>query len=39
MLELAQESSVTSVQIFSGEEPGNIINALSGESLGTLITM
>jgi isopentenyl phosphate kinase len=39
MLELAKESSVESVQIFSGEEPGNIIQALSGELLGTLITM
>ena len=39
MLELVQESSVTSVQIFSGEDAGNIVYALSGESLGTLITM
>ena len=39
MLELAKESSIESVQIFSGEEPGNIIHALSGAKLGTLITM
>ena len=39
MLELAKESSVASVQIFSGEEPGNIAQALSGETLGTLITL
>jgi len=39
MLELAKESSVESIQIFSGEEPGNIVQALSGESLGTLITL
>lgn len=39
MLELIQETSLASVQIFSGEEPGNIIHALSGETLGTLITM
>ncbi|HKI55488.1 MAG TPA: isopentenyl phosphate kinase [Anaerolineales bacterium] len=39
MLELAKEASVESVQIFSGEEPGNITQALSGEVLGTLITL
>ena len=39
MLELAKESSVQSVQIFSGEEPGNIAKALSGETMGTLITL
>jgi isopentenyl phosphate kinase len=39
MLELVKESSVASVQVFSGEEAGNIIYALTGESLGTLITM
>jgi len=39
MLELVEKSSVTSVQIFSGEQPGNLVRVLSGESLGTLITM
>lgn len=39
MLELAKEASVESVQIFSGEEPGHIAKALSGEVLGTLITL
>jgi isopentenyl phosphate kinase len=39
MLDLVRESSVTSVQIFSGEDAGNIVYALSGDSLGTLITI
>lgn len=39
MLELIQESSVTSVQIFSGEDAENIARALTGEALGTLITI
>lgn len=39
MLELVKDSSVASVQIFSGEDAGNIIYALTGKSLGTLITM
>jgi len=39
MLELVKNSSVMSVQIFSGEEPGNLARALTGESLGTLISM
>lgn len=38
MLDLAQEVSGVTIQIFSGEEPGNIIKALTGEMLGTLIT-
>ncbi|NJC98414.1 MAG: uridylate kinase [Anaerolineales bacterium] len=38
MLELVQKSTGLSVQIFSGEEPGNIVRALTGETLGTLIT-
>ncbi|HXF83873.1 MAG TPA: isopentenyl phosphate kinase [Anaerolineales bacterium] len=37
MLGIVQESPELSVQIFSGEEPGNIARALSGETLGTLI--
>ena len=39
MLELVKESAVASVQIFSGEDAGNIVYALTGESLGTLITI
>jgi len=39
MLDLVKETSLTSVQIFSGEEAGNIVYALTGETLGTLITM
>jgi isopentenyl phosphate kinase len=38
MLELAEEVPGMSIQIFSGEEPGNIAKALAGENLGTLIT-
>lgn len=38
MLELVQEVPGLTVQIFSGEQPGNIQKALSGENLGTLIT-
>jgi isopentenyl phosphate kinase len=38
MLDLVQNSSLASAQIFSGEEPGNIARALTGEVLGTLIT-
>ena len=37
MLELAQELPGLTVQIFSGEQPGNIQKALAGENLGTLI--
>jgi isopentenyl phosphate kinase len=39
MLELVREVPGMTIQIFSGEEPGNILKALSGETLGTLITM
>ncbi|MFT3891674.1 MAG: isopentenyl phosphate kinase [Anaerolineales bacterium] len=38
MLDLAASSPDLSVQIFSGTEPGNIVRALTGEVLGTLIT-
>jgi isopentenyl phosphate kinase len=38
MLDLAASSPGLSVQIFSGTEPGNIVRALTGEVLGTLIT-
>ncbi len=37
MLELTQELPGLTVQIFSGEQPGNIQKALAGENLGTLI--
>jgi isopentenyl phosphate kinase len=39
MLELVQHNHELSVQIFSGTEPGNIVHALTGETLGTVITM
>ena len=38
MLDLVQQIPTLSVQIFSGETPGNIEKALSGLLLGTLIT-
>jgi isopentenyl phosphate kinase len=38
MLELVNENSELSVQIFSGAEPGNIVRVLTGEVLGTLVT-
>lgn len=38
MLRLAQERPGLSIQIFSGDEPGNLVRALEGETLGTLIT-
>jgi isopentenyl phosphate kinase len=38
MLELVQKNPELTVQIFSGAAPGNIIRALTGEVLGTLIS-
>ncbi len=38
MVRLIQQVPTLSVQIFSGEEAGNVERALSGELLGTLIT-
>ena len=38
MLGLVQEIPGLTVQVFSGEEAGNIVRALTGEILGTLIT-
>ena len=38
MLELAQEFPEMTIHIFSGEEPGNVARAISGETLGTLIS-
>jgi isopentenyl phosphate kinase len=38
MVRLVQQVPALNVQIFSGEEAGNIEKALSGECLGTLIT-
>jgi len=39
MLDLARQTSITSVQIFSGEKPGNLALALAGKVIGTLITI
>lgn len=39
MLDLVKEVPEMTVQIFSGEEAGNLIRALTGETLGTLITI
>lgn len=38
MLALAQEFPALTIQIFSGEEAGNVARAISGEPLGTLIS-
>ena len=38
MLELVQKNPELAVQIFSGAQPGNIVRALTGEILGTLIS-
>lgn len=38
MLELIENNHELSIQIFSGREPGNIVRALTGETLGTVIT-
>jgi isopentenyl phosphate kinase len=38
MLDLVTANPDMIVQIFSGAEPGNIVRALTGETLGTLIT-
>ena len=38
MLDLVTANPEMTVQIFSGVEPGNIVRALTGETLGTLIT-
>jgi isopentenyl phosphate kinase len=38
MLDLVQQNPELKIQIFSGAEPGNIMRALSGETLGTWIT-
>jgi isopentenyl phosphate kinase len=37
MLELVQQNPELKIQIFSGTEPGNILRALTGETLGTWI--
>ena len=37
MLDLVENNPELSVQIFSGVEPGNIVRALTGEVLGTVI--
>ena len=38
MLELVQQIPELKIQIFSGAEPGSIVRALSGETLGTWVT-
>jgi isopentenyl phosphate kinase len=38
MLELVKENPDLKIQIFSGTEPGSIVRALLGETLGTVIT-
>jgi isopentenyl phosphate kinase len=39
MLDLVQQNRELKIQIFSGAEPGNILRALTGETLGTWITL
>lgn len=39
MLELVENNPELTIQIFSGREPGHIVRALTGETLGTLVTM
>jgi isopentenyl phosphate kinase len=39
MLDIVQEFPGMTVQIFSGEEPGNLVRTLTGEALGTVIKM
>jgi len=38
MIELASANPELTIQVFSGTEPGNIVRALTGEVLGTVIT-
>ena len=38
MLDLVQQNPELKIQIFSGAEPGNIVRALAGETLGTWIS-
>lgn len=38
MLGLVQKAPELTVQIFSGNEPGNLVRVLTGETLGTVIT-
>jgi len=37
MIELIENNPELTIQIFSGTEPGNIVRALTGETLGTVI--
>ena len=37
MLELIENNQELTIQIFSGTDPGNIVRALTGETLGTVI--
>ena len=38
MLELVQKNAELTIQIFSGAQPGNVVRALTGEVLGTLVS-
>jgi isopentenyl phosphate kinase len=38
MLDLVQQIPELKIQVFSGVEPGNIMRALTGETLGTWIS-
>jgi isopentenyl phosphate kinase len=38
MLDLVQETPGLRIQIFSGIQPGNLVRALLGETLGTEIS-
>jgi isopentenyl phosphate kinase len=37
MLDLVKQNPLLKIQIFSGAEPGNIVRALGGETLGTWV--
>lgn len=39
MLELVENNPDLQIEIFSGVEPGNVVRALTGETLGTVIKM
>jgi len=39
MVDLVEANPDMTIQIFSGTEPGNVVRALTGETLGTLITI
>jgi isopentenyl phosphate kinase len=39
MLDLVRQTPGLKIQIFSGAEPGNILRAITGETLGTWISV